>query len=81
MSVSKAQQKATHKYMAKAYDRINLFVPKGQRDAFKAHASSMGESVNAFIGRAIKEQMERDNPTGGGNGQASGSVVSPSSIE
>ena len=35
-------------------------VPKGQKDAIKAHAESRGESVNAFINRAIDEAMERE---------------------
>ena len=39
---------ASHnKYNAKAYDRIGLMVPKGQKDTIKAHAESQGESVNA----------------------------------
>lgn len=52
---------ASHnKYIAKAYDRINLTVPKGDKDKIKAFASSRGESVNGFIGRAIQETMERE---------------------
>lgn len=60
MAVSKAQQKATNKYISKAYDRINLVLPKGQKETIKAHAEARGESVNGFIGRAIQETMERD---------------------
>ena len=60
MTVSKAQQKAVNKYMAENYDRINLTVPKGQKEVIKAHADGMGESVNAFIGRAINTQIEMD---------------------
>lgn len=60
MAVSKAQQKATNKYISKAYDRVNLTLPKGQKDVVQAHASARGESVNGFIGRAISETMERD---------------------
>ena len=52
---------ASHnKYNAKAYDRIGLMVQKGQKDTIKAHAESQGESVNAFVQRAISEAMERD---------------------
>lgn len=58
---SKAQQKATNKYIANAYDRINLTVPKGKKDTIKEHADKMGESVNAFINRAIDEATEQDN--------------------
>ncbi len=61
MPVSKAQQKAVNKYMSENYDRINLTVPKGQKDMIKAHAEARGESVNGFIGRAISETIDRDN--------------------
>lgn len=62
MPVSKAQQRAVNKYMAANYDRINLTVPKGQKNAIKAHAEAQGESLNAFINRAITQTMERDAP-------------------
>lgn len=61
MATSKAQQKAQNKWIAKAYDRINLTVPKGQKDLIQAHAEAQGESTNGFINRAITNQMERDN--------------------
>ena len=61
MAVSKAQQKATNKWIEKAYDRINLTVSKGQKEVIKAHAEAHSESVNGFINRAISETMERDN--------------------
>ena len=67
MAVSKAQQRATNKYISKAYDRINLTVPKGRKDQIQTHAEARGESVNGFIGRAIEETMERDK---GGPGAA-----------
>ena len=60
MAVSKAQQRAQNKWIAKAYDRVNLTLPKGQKEVVQAHASTHGESVNGFIGRAISETMERD---------------------
>ena len=47
-------------YIAKTYDRINLTVPKGEKEAIKAHADRQGESVNSFINRAIKETMDRE---------------------
>lgn len=60
MAVSKAQQKATNKWISKAYDRVNLTLPKGQKEVVHGHAAARGESVNGFIGRAISETMERD---------------------
>lgn len=49
-----------NKYIAKAYDRINLTVYKGEKEQIQAHAQENGESVNGFINRAIKETIERD---------------------
>lgn len=60
----KTSAKSKNEWIAKAYDRINLTLPKGQKDIIKAHAESRGESVNGFITRAIGETMERDKSTG-----------------
>ena len=57
---SKAQQKAVNKYMKSNYDRVNLVMPKGKKDIIEAHAAQQGESVNAYINRAIDEAMQRD---------------------
>ena len=57
---SKARIAANNRYNAKAYDRINIAVPKGNKDIIKAHAESNGESINGFVNRAIDETMERD---------------------
>ena len=64
MSVSKAQQKATNKYIAKAYDRVNLTLPKGRKAELQAHAERMGESLNGFIGRAIDTFIRQDTGRG-----------------
>lgn len=48
-------------WIAEKLDRVNLTMPKGQKDTIKAHAEAQGESLNAFINRAISETMERDN--------------------
>ena len=60
MAVSKAHQKAVNKYIKNNYDRINVTVPKGQRELIQSHAENQGESVNAFIRRAINETIECD---------------------
>lgn len=60
MAVSKAQQRATANYVKKSYDRIEVKVVKGKKDTIQAHAEARGESLNAFINRAITETMERD---------------------
>lgn len=60
MPTTKAQQRAVNKYMKENYDEIKVRTEKGQKDRIKAHAESRGESVNAFINRAIAETLERE---------------------
>ena len=52
--------KYNNQFNAAKYDRINLTVPKGNKESIEAHAAEHGESVNAFIRRAITETMDRD---------------------
>ena len=56
----KNSPESINRYIAKAYDRINLTVPKGKKETIKAHAESHGQSMNSFINEAIDEKMERD---------------------
>lgn len=51
----KNSSESINRYMAKAYDRITILVPKGRKDVIKAHAGARGESVNGFVNRAISE--------------------------
>ncbi|MDY4007476.1 MAG: ABC transporter ATP-binding protein [Candidatus Limiplasma sp.] len=57
MPVSKAQQKAIHKYMKSAYDRMEIIIPKGQKDVLKAAARERGESLNDFTKKALLARM------------------------
>lgn len=64
MPQSKAHIAATTRYEKKAYDRIPLRLRKDSEctaEDVRLHAESRGESVNAFITRAIIETMVRDN--------------------
>ena len=70
MAVSKKQQACVARYSAKNYDQLLVRVKKGRKDIIQAHAEAMGESVNAFIGRAIAEAMERDRAASGSPGEA-----------
>lgn len=56
--MGKTSSAVKNKWMNKAYDRINLTVPKGKKDEIKAYAESKGESVNAYINRLIDEDMQ-----------------------
>lgn len=55
-----AKSRAVRKYNAKTYDRIELVVPKGDKDKIKAVAEQAGESVNSYINSAIQERMQKD---------------------
>lgn len=57
MTERKRKAKWQNDYIAKAYDRINLTVPKGRQAAIKAHAESNGESVNGYINGLIRADM------------------------
>ena len=63
--MGKASTAAQNRYIAKAYDRVNLTLPKGRKDEVKAHAEQRGESLNGFIQRAIDETMQRDDTPAG----------------
>ena len=60
MAVSKAQQRAVNKYVKNNYDEIKLRMPKGKKEIIQAHAAQRGESVNAYINRAIDKAMTED---------------------
>jgi len=62
--VSKAQQKATAKYMRENYDRFNLVLPKGRKTELQEHVQQRGESLNGFVNRAIDHEVERDTQEG-----------------
>jgi predicted HicB family RNase H-like nuclease len=46
-------------YIAKTYDRINLTVPKGDKERIAIAAAAAGQSVNAYINQAINERMNK----------------------
>ena len=58
----KTSTASKNKYNEKAYDRVALVVPKGEKETIREHAALCGESINGFICRAIRETMERDVP-------------------
>ena len=56
---SDAQKEATARYNKKAYDRIDVVVPKGQRQIIKDFAASQGKSLNRFICDGIEVEMNK----------------------
>ena len=81
MAVSKAQQNATNKWIAKVYDRINLTVPKGRKEEIQAFAAQTGESVNGFINRAIGEAMGESPQQPAGAPQGMGAILTPAALK
>lgn len=59
--MGKTSAAVKNRYANKAYDRINLLVPKGEKEKIKEHAEKNGESVNGYINRIIEEDMKRCN--------------------
>ena len=60
MATSKAQLEAAKRYLDKQ-DEIRIRLPQGQKDLIKKHAQLQGESMNAFIVRAIVSTIASDN--------------------
>jgi predicted HicB family RNase H-like nuclease len=58
--MGKTSATVKNRYNEKAYDRISLVVPKGQKEVIKAHAEAHGESLNRFIQRAIDETIKKE---------------------
>ena len=63
MAQTKEHADASNRYNKKAYDRLHVSLRKdgSMNGAFiRAYAQSRGESTNAFIVRAIRETIQRD---------------------
>ena len=60
MSPTDAQRRAIARWQKEKVEEIKCRVPKGKKAVIKDYAQKCGESVNAFILRAIEEAMERD---------------------
>ena len=61
-SSPEARSRAITKYTKNKLDRIEIRFSKesGLKSVITEHAASKGESVNAFIIRAVKETIERE---------------------
>lgn len=60
MPQSRAQKDAVMRYQSKTYESVNIRVLIGERDQINAAARARGESLAAYVRRAIAAQMERD---------------------
>lgn len=57
MATTKSGQKAVNKYIANNYDRINITLPAGQKEIWKAKAEELGVSLNDFIRKCVNEKL------------------------
>ena len=60
MPYTKSQAQATIRYQEKALDRLYINVKKGKKAEYAEHAKNMGESLQAFVHRAMNEAVQRD---------------------
>lgn len=56
---TEARARANKKYISQ-FAEVKIRMAPARRDEVRDHASRMGESMNAFLSRAISETMERD---------------------
>lgn len=53
----KRKAKWQNDYIARAYDRINLTVPKGRKATIEDAARQRGESVNGYINSLLQTDL------------------------
>lgn len=56
---TEAKKKANSKYLKNTVETIAFRVPKGEKEKLKDVAERAGLSLNAFIGEAVKEKIDR----------------------
>lgn len=60
MARTEAENRAIQKYEREKVDRVVFRVAKGKKEQIQEHAAARGESLSAFLNRAVDEVMERD---------------------
>lgn len=52
--------KYNNSFNAKAYDRLNIVVPKGQKAIIQEYAKAQGKSLNAYVVGLIMDDMSKE---------------------
>jgi len=60
MKNSDAKIKANNRYTEKTYDRLSIYIPKGQKEIIKSYADKQNKSLNGFIVDAIEKEIKKD---------------------
>ena len=56
--MSKTSTASKNKYNAKSYEKLYVFVKRGQKEIIKARAESVGLSVNGYVNELIRKDLE-----------------------
>ena len=57
MAKTKTSSAVKQRYNEKAYDRLAITVPKGQKEAIQEHADKQGQSINGLVNRLLQADM------------------------
>ncbi len=63
MASTEAQKRASRKWQTEKTDELRFRVLKGEKAEIEAHADQRAETLNAFLRRAVRETMQRDEQT------------------
>lgn len=56
--MSKTSTASKNKYNVKSYEKLYVFVKRGQKEIIKARAESVGLSVNGYVNEIIRKDLE-----------------------
>ncbi len=56
--MGKTSAAVKNRYIAKKYDRVNLPLPKGAKERYKAHAERRGKSLTALIVDLLEQDIK-----------------------
>ncbi len=59
-----SQDRATAKYRAKTYDRVEILLPQGMREVYSARAAERGLSLPAHIRDLLNVDLEAQKKSG-----------------
>lgn len=55
--MGKTSSAVKQRYNEKAYDRLAITIPKGQKATVQAAAEQEGESINSYTNKALRARM------------------------
>lgn len=74
--MGKTSSSVKRRYNVKAYDQMQISVPKGERERYKAFAAAHGESLAGLVKRLLDAELARADI-----GERSGSDEQPFPVE